>query len=257
MLYFAIWGALVWLFNSWSREQDQNREDRALRRRLKLLAGPGIILYVLAMTFAAIDWVMSLSPHWASTIYGFIFVAGQAITAMSLMIIVVAALSNSEPYAGIIQKRHLHDLGKLLFAFNMLWAYFDFSQLLIIWSGNQPEEISFYRTRLYGGWGVVAVIVLLFSFALPFLVLLSRDVKRSAGLISKVAVWMILMRLVDLFWMTRPEFSSSALPTWLDIVVPIALIGLWIGFFALNLKQQPLLPLGDPKLAEAIAYHER
>ncbi len=256
VLYFAIWGALVWLFNSWSREQDQNPDDRALRRRLKLLAGPGIILYVLAMTFAAIDWVMSLSPHWASTIYGFIFVAGQAITAMSLMIIVVAALSNSELYAGIIQKRHLHDLGKLLFAFNMLWAYFDFSQLLIIWSGNQPEEITFYRTRLYGGWGVVAVIVLLFSFALPFLVLLSRDVKRSAGLISKVAIWMILMRLVDLYWMTRPEFSSSPLPTWLDIVVPIALIGLWVGFFAFNLKQQPLLPLGDPKLAEAIAHHE-
>jgi len=256
VLYFAIWSSLVWLFNSWSREQDQNPEDRALRRRLKLLAGPGIILYVLAMTFAAIDWVMSLSPHWASTIYGFIFVAGQAITAMSLMIIVVAALSNSQPYAGIIQKRHLHDLGKLLFAFNMLWAYFDFSQLLIIWSGNQPEEISFYRTRLYGGWGVVAVIVLLFSFALPFLVLLSRDVKRSAGLISKVAIWMILMRLVDLFWMTRPEFSPSARPTWLDVVVPIALIGLWVGFFAYNLKQQPLLPLGDPKLAEAIAHHE-
>ena len=256
VLYFAIWGALVWLFNSWSREQDQNREDRALRRRLKLLAGPGLILYVLAMTFAAIDWVMSLSPHWASTIYGFIFVAGQAITAMSFMIIVVAALSRSESYAGIIHKRHFHDLGKLLFAFNMLWAYFDFSQLLIIWSGNQPEEISFYRTRLYGGWGVVAVIVLIFSFALPFLVLLSRDVKRSASLISKVAIWMILMRLVDLFWMTRPEFSSSALPTGLDIIVPIALIGLWVGFFAYNLKQQPLLPLGDPKLAEAIAHHE-
>ncbi len=256
VLYFAIWGALVWLFNSWSREQDQNREDRALRRRLKLLAGPGIILYVLAMTFAAIDWVMSLSPHWASTIYGFIFVAGQAITAMSFMIIVVAALSGSEAYAGIIQKRHLHDLGKLLFAFNMLWAYFDFSQLLIIWSGNQPEEISFYRTRLYGGWGVVAVVVLIFSFALPFLVLLSRDIKRSASLISKVAIWMIIFRLVDLFWMTRPEFTSSALPTWMDIVVPIALIGVWVGFFALNLKQQPLLPLGDPKLAEAIAHHE-
>ena len=256
VLYFAIWGALVWIFNSWSREQDQNREDRALRRRFKLLAGPGIILYVLAMTFAAIDWVMSLSPHWASTIYGFIFVGGQAIAAMSLMIIVVVVLSGSEPYSEIIQKRHLHDLGKLLFAFNMLWAYFDFSQLLIIWSGNQPEEISFYRTRLYGGWGIVAVIVLLFSFALPFLVLLSRDVKRSAGLISKVAIWMIVFRLVDLFWMTRPEFTSNALPTWRDIVVPIALIGLWVGFFAFNLKQQPLLPLGDPKLAEAIAHHE-
>jgi hypothetical protein len=255
-LYFAIWGALVWLFNSWSREQDQNPEDRALRRRFKLMAGPGIILYILAMTFAAIDWVMSLSPHWASTIYGFIFVGAQAITAMSFMIIVVAALSSSTPYSEIIQKRHLHDLGKLLFAFNMLWAYFDFSQLLIIWSGNQPEEISFYRTRLYGGWGVVAVIVLLFSFALPFLVLLSRDVKRSAGLITKVAIWMIVFRLVDLFWMTRPEFTANAMPNWRDIVVPIALIGLWVGFFAFNLKQQPLLPLGDPKLAEAIAHHE-
>ena len=255
-LYFAIWAALVWLFNSWSREQDQNREDRALRRRFKLMAGPGIILYILAMTFAAIDWVMSLSPHWASTIYGFIFVGAQAITAMSFMIIVVAALSRSEPYSEIIQKRHLHDLGKLLFAFNMLWAYFDFSQLLIIWSGNQPEEISFYRTRLYGGWGVVAVIVLLFSFALPFLVLLSRDVKRSAGLITKVAIWMIVFRLVDLFWMTRPEFTANAMPNWRDIVIPVALIGLWVGFFAFNLKQQPLLPLGDPKLAEAIAHHE-
>ena len=255
-LYFAIWGALVWLFNSWSREQDQNPEDRALRRRFKLMAGPGIILYILAMTFAAIDWVMSLSPHWASTIYGFIFVGAQAITAMSFMIIVVAALSSSTPYSEIIQKRHLHDLGKLLFAFNMLWAYFDFSQLLIIWSGNQPEEISFYRTRLYGGWGVVAVIVLLFSFALPFLVLLSRDVKRSAGLITKVAIWMIVFRLVDLFWMTRPEFTANAMPNWRDIVVPVALIGLWVGFFAFNLKQQPRLPLGDPKLAEAIAHHE-
>src|SRR5208282_5362700 len=127
------------------------------------------------------------SPHWASTIYGFIFVAGQAISAMSLMIAVVVLLSGSQPFAGVLHKRHLHDLGKLLFAFNMLWAYFDFSQLLIIWSGNQPEEISFYRTRLYGGWGVVAVFVLIFSFALPFLVLLSRDVKRSASLISKVA----------------------------------------------------------------------
>jgi hypothetical protein len=246
----------MWIFNRWSEKQDLDHEDRALRRRFKLLAGPGIILYVVAMTFASIDWVMSLSPHWASTIYGFIIVAGQAISAMSLMIAVVVLLSGSEPFAEVLQKRHLHDLGKLLFAFNMLWAYFDFSQLLIIWSGNQPEEISFYRTRLNGGWGAVAVIVLVFHFAVPFLLLLSEDVKRSARLISKIAVWMIFMRLVDLFWMTRPEFTARALPTWLDIVVPVALIGLWVGFFAMNLKQRPLLPLGDPKLAEAVAQDE-
>jgi hypothetical protein len=254
VIYFAIWFALIWIFNRWSRRQDVDQEDRALRRHFKLLAGPGIILYVVAMTFASIDWVMSLSPHWASTIYGFIFVAGQAISAMSLMIAVVVLLSGSEPFAEILQKRHLHDLGKLLFAFNMLWAYFDFSQLLIIWSGNLPEEITFYRSRLNGRWGVIAVIVLVFHFAVPFLLLLSEEVKRNARLISKIALWMIFMRLVDLFWTTRPELTARALPTWLDIVVPVALIGLWVGFFAKNLKQLPLLPLGDPKLAEAISH---
>ncbi|HVM76504.1 MAG TPA: hypothetical protein VMT75_12725 [Candidatus Saccharimonadales bacterium] len=252
VIYFVIWLGLMLLFNKWSKQQDVDRDDRALRRRLKMWAGPGVILYVLAMTFASIDWVMSLSPHWASTIYGFIFVAGQAITAMSLMIIVVVALS-STPY-GAVYKQRMHDLGKWLFTFNMLWAYFDFSQLLIIWSGNQPEEISFYRTRLYGGWGVVAVIVLLFSFALPFLILLSEHVKKTPSLISKVALWMIIFRLVDLYWMTRPEFTKNPTLYWLDIVVPVALVGLWVGFFAMNLKQRPLLPLGDPKLAEAIAH---
>jgi hypothetical protein len=255
-LYFAIWIVLMLVFNNWSKQQDQESDGEGLKQKLKKLAAPGVILYILAMTFAAIDWVMSLSPRWASTIYGFLFVAGQAIAAMGLMIAVIVLLAGSEPFQGIIKKRHLHDLAKLLFAFNMLWAYFAFSQLLIIWSGNQPEEITFYRSRLNGQWGVVAVIVLLFSFAIPFLLLLSRDVKRTASVVSKIAVWMIFMRLVDLYWMTKPEFTSRALPTWLDIVVPVALIGLWLGFFAMNLKQRPLLPVGDPNLSEVLAPNE-
>ena len=256
VIYFAIWLLLMFLFHRWSKEQDINREDRELRRRLKMLAGPGIILYVFAMTFASIDWVMSLSPHWASTIYGFLYVAGQLISSMSFMIAIVVLLAQTEPFSSVLQKRHLHDLGKLLLAFVMLWAYFDFSQLLIIWSGNQPEEISFYRTRLYGGWGVVAVLVLIFHFFVPFFLLLSQDVKRNAKVLPKIAIWLIFMRLVDLFWMTRPEFTAHAVPSWLDLVLPIALGGLWLGFFAFNLKQQPLLPIGDPKLAEAIEHHE-
>lgn len=254
--YFAIWFLLVWLFNAFSRLQDEQPDDRVIRLRFKRMSGPGIILYVLAMSFAAIDWVMSISPHWASTIYGFMFVAGQLISAMCLMIIVVVLLSRHEPYSGFIRARHFHDLGKLLFAFNMLWAYFAFSQLLIIWSGNQPEEISFYRTRLYGQWGVVAVVVLLCTFALPFLVLLSQNLKRTPALVSKVAIWMLVFRIVDLYWMTRPEFTHSAMPSWLDFVLPVALIGIWVGFFAWNLKQRPILPLGDPKLAEVLAHHE-
>jgi len=256
VLYFGIWLILVFLFNRWSREQDVNREDRGLRRRLKMLAGPGIILYVFVMTFAAIDWVMSLSPHWASTIYGFLFVAGQLISSMSLMIAMVVLLSRAGPLSGILQPRHIHDLGKLLLAFVMLWAYFDFSQLIIIWSGNQPEEISFYRTRLYSEWGVVAIVVVIFHFFVPFFLLLSRDLKRNTKLLPKVAVWLIFMRLVDLFWMTRPEFTPNAWPNLWDLAAVLALGGLWFFFFAGQLKQLPLLPLGDPKLAEAIEHHE-
>jgi hypothetical protein len=256
IVYFVIWLGLMLIFNRWSREQDVNQQDRSLRRNFKMLAGPGIILYVFVMTFAAIDWVMSISPHWASTIYGFLFVAGQLISAMSLMIVIVVMLSRTAPMESLIQTRQVHDLGKLLLAFVMLWAYFDFSQLLIIWSGNQPEEITFYRSRLYGGWGAVAVLVLIFHFFVPFFLLLSRDLKRNYRLLPKVALWLIFMRLVDLFWMTRPEFTVHAFPSWIDVVVPIALIGLWLGFFAFNLQKMPLLPLGDPKLPEAIAHHE-
>jgi hypothetical protein len=256
VIYFGIWIFLMWLFNKMSRQQDANRDDRALRARLKFWAGPGIILYIFGMTFAAIDWAMSLSPHWASTIYGFLFIAGQAISAMSLMIIVVIMCSNAEPFSHFIQKRHLHDLGKLLFAFNMLWAYFGFSQLLIIWAGNQPEEISFYKSRLYGGWGVVAVMVLVLHFFIPFFALLSRDLKRNQALLPKIAMWLIAMRCVDLYWLTRPEFTSHALPTLWDLAAVLALGGIWLWFFAKQLKQQPLLPLGEPKLAEAIANHE-
>jgi hypothetical protein len=255
ILYFVVWLILVFIFNRWSREQDVNREDRGLRR-LKMLAGPGIILYVFVMSFAAIDWVMSISPHWASTIYGFLFVAGQLISSMSLMIAVVVLLSRTGPLSGVLQPRHIHDLGKLLLAFVMLWAYFSFSQLLIIWSGNQPEEITFYRTRLYSEWGVVAAIVLIFHFFVPFFLLLSRDLKRNTNLLPKVALWLIFMRLVDLFWMTRPEFTPNAWPNVWDLAALLALGGLWFFVFAGQLKQLPLLPLGDPKLAEAIEHHE-
>src|SRR2546428_5310099 len=195
VIYFAVWLLLMFIFNVLSKQQDARPEDRALRLRFKMLAGPGIILYVFIMSFAAIDWVMSLSPHWASTIYGFLFVAGQLISSMSFMIAVVALLARTEPFASVLQKRHLHDLGKLLLAFVMLWAYFDFSQLLIIWSGNQPEEISFYRTRLYGGWGIVVVIVLAFHFFVPFFLLLPCVVFRSAMFLATFAIVVLFLRL--------------------------------------------------------------
>jgi hypothetical protein len=256
LIYFAVWLLLMWVFNSWSRKQDVDREDRALRRRLKMLAGPGIILYVFAMSFAAIDWVMSLSPHWASTIYGFLYVAGQLISSMSLMICVVVLLSRAPVFQGVLKPRYLHDLGKLLLAFVMLWAYFSFSQLLIIWSGNSPEEISFYRSRLYGEWGYVSVIILIFHFFVPFFLLLSRDLKRNPSLLPKVALWLIFMRFVDIYWLTRPEFTPSAIPSLWDLAAALGLVGLWFFVFAWQLQKMPLLPLGEPKLEEVLDPHE-
>ena len=256
IVYFAVWLLLMWGFNAWSRRQDLDRDDRSLRRRLKMVAGPGIILYVFAMSFAAIDWVMSLSPHWASTIYGFLYVAGQLISSLSMMICVVVLLSRTPVFAGVLKPRYLHDLGKLLLAFIMLWAYFSFSQLLIIWSGNAPEEISFYRSRLYGEWGYVSVIILVFHFFVPFFLLLSRDLKRNPSLITKVAAWMILMRFVDLFWLTRPEFTSNAMPSLWDLGAVLALGGLWLFYFAWQLQKMPLLPLGEPKLEDFLEAHE-
>src|SRR5258708_3447909 len=199
------------------------------------------------MSFAAIDWLMSLSPHWASTIYGFIFIAGQLISSMSLMIAIVVLLARTGPLSGVLQPRHIHDLGKLLLAFVMLWAYFQFSQLLIIWSGNQPEEITFYYSRLHSQWGVVAVIVLIFHFFVPFFLLLSRDLKRNPRLLPGVAICLIFMRLVDLYWYTRPQFTPSAFPTICDLGAALALRELWFFVFSEQLKHLPLLPSGDPK----------
>jgi hypothetical protein len=257
VIYFAVWLLLVVTLNRWSRRQDVDREDRALRRKFKMLSGPGIILYVFGIGFASIDWAMSLAPNWFSTIYGFIFVAGEVISSFCLVIAILVLLAKTPPMAGIIQPRHFHDLGKFLLTFLLLWAYFSFSQLLIIWSGNQPDEISFYRSRLYGGWGVVAVIVVIFHFFTPFFLLLSANLKRNAGRLTTVAFLLVLMRLVDLFWTTRPAFPNAlAYPSWVDVTVPLALIGFWLAFFARNLKSLPLLPLGDPKLEEAIEVHE-
>ncbi|HEY2460533.1 MAG TPA: hypothetical protein VGI16_06985 [Candidatus Acidoferrum sp.] len=262
IVYFAVWLTLVFLLNKWSRQQDVDQENRLLRRRLKLLSGPGIVLYVFGLGFASIDWAMSLSPHWFSTIYGFIFVAGQLITAMGLAIIILAMLSRTEPIADVVKPKIFGDLGGLLLAFLMLWAYFSFSQLLIIWSGNQPDEIPFFEKRLHGQFAYVSVFILIFHFFVPFFLLLSRDIKRNYRQLPKVAMWLIFMRIVDLYWYTRPEFSlngvpiTSAIPNISDFGAVLALGGLWLHVFAGQLKRMPLLPLGEPKLAEVVAHDE-
>lgn len=254
VFYFAIWILLSYLLNKWSLEQDRTRH-RPLTTRLQGISGPGLVLYGFTVTFASIDWVMSLEPQWFSTIYGVLIMGGQGLSAMAFIIAVVVVLSRYKPLSEVIKPSHLHDLGKLMLAFLMLWAYFGFSQFLIIWSGNLPEEIPWYVRRLQTSWKWVGLALVLLQFALPFVLLLSRDLKRNSRTLVTVAVAVIVMRLVDLIWLTVPEFHEGAFRIhWMDLLMPIGVGGLWLAYFAYQLKQRPLLPMGDPYLEEALAH---
>jgi hypothetical protein len=218
------------------------------------------VMFVLTVTFAAIDWVMSLDAHWFSTIFGLLFVAGWALSCFAFVIMVLTLLANRKPLVDVIGAPHFHDLGKLLLAFVMVWAYFNFSQYLIIWSGNIPEETRWYLYRTRGGWGWVGILLVLFHFALPFLLLLSRDLKRNARRLAIIAGVVLVMRLVDMFWLIAPTLHAPTPQTvqthfnvsWMDFVAPVGLGGIWLWFFVWELKKRPLVPFNDPYLEEAI-----
>jgi hypothetical protein len=245
-IYFAIWLALTYFLNRWSLMQDKTA-DRQYIKRMRLISGPGMVLFVFTVTFASIDWFMSLEPEWSSTIYGFVFVASWALSALAFVIAIMAWLSNHEPMNSIVAQLHFHDLGKLLLALVMLWSYFSFSQFLIIWSGNLPEEIRWYLPRMHGAWGAIALAVVILHFAFPFLFLLSRSLKRNAGKLVIVAVLILVMRLFDLFWTIAPSFTHEHFHvSWMDLVAPIAMGGLWMAMFAWALRQRPLIAINDP-----------
>ena len=190
---------------------------------MQRLSGGGLVLYALTIFFMSVDWMMSIDPHWFSTIYGILFMGGQGLSAMAFTIAVVVLLARTAPMSKVIGPNHLHDLGKLLLAFVMLWAYFKFSQFLIIWMGNLPEEIPWYLIRMTGGWGWVSVLLIVGHFMLPYVLLLNRDLKRTGGTVATIAVLVIAMRLVDLFWLLGPEHGKPLLSVhWLDFVAPVA-----------------------------------
>jgi hypothetical protein len=248
--YFLIWIGTGTILTMLSARQDQGIGTGPLTRRLQVVSGPGLILYGMAVTFAAVDWVMSLEPHWFSSIYGVVFLVGQALLALAFVTRVVVWLANRPPIQGAMGPTQLHDLGNLLLAFVMLWAYIAFSQYLIIWSGNLPEENQWYLHRMAGGWGAVALLLIVFHFVVPFLLLLSRTTKRRAKMLGAVAAGILVVRLIDLFWLIAPAFHAEGFHLhWLDLVLPIGLGGLWLATFLGLLKRRPLLAERDPRFA--------
>ncbi len=213
---------------------------------------PGLVVFTFVTTFAFIDWVMSLEPHWFSTVYGAMFLIGQVLESFAFTIALVVLLSRRGPLREFVTRQHLHDLGNMMFAFMVLWAYLSFSQFLIIWAGNLPTEIPWYLRRLHHGWGWVAMTLVVFHFAAPFVLLLMRGVKRHADRLLKVCMLMLLIRVVDVFWIVEPAFYGQQIKIhWMDVAAPVGVGGLWLALFFWQLKSRPLVPLRDPRLEGA------
>jgi hypothetical protein len=240
--YFVIWLIFVYCLNRWSLEQDRTGEPSVLRR-LRVLSGPGIAIYCLTATFASVDWVMSFVPDWYSTAFGLLFIVSQVLTALALVIGTAMVLAHREPLSTVVSRQRLLDLGNLILTFVMLWAYIAFCQFLIIWAGNLPEEISWYRIHVRGGWIAIVVALLLFHFALPFVLLFFRRVKAREKTLAAVAFGLFFMRLVDVWWVVEPSLHSAIRLHWMDVLAPIGIGGIWIAVFVWQLKGKPLLPL--------------
>lgn len=251
--YFAIWFWLAKALNRSSEAQDRRGGPDATRR-LYNLSGPGLIVYGLTVTFASIDWAMSLEPEWFSTIYSPVFMMGQALTALAFVTLILALLITTTPLADLASEQHLLDLGNMILAFVMLWAYMAFSQFLIIWAGNLKDEIGWYIHRLRGGWQWLGLALAAGHFALPFLALLSRDVKRRVRYLAYLSGWLLIIRFLDMVWNVNPAFDRSVFRFhWMDPLAAIGVGGVWVAAFLSELKKRPILPLHDPDLPGALA----
>ena len=265
--YFLVWLVFAFMLNRWSVNQDLRAFDRTESpraiRRIQRVSGGGLLVYGLTVTFAAFDWVMSLDPLWYSTMWGVIFLIGQALSTLALMIVLLSLLSQVRPLSDFVTTGHFHDLGNLLLAFTMLWAYVAFSQYLIIWSGNIAEETPYYVYRTNGAWKYVALALIILHFFVPFVLLLSRRTKRTVRTLTIVALVILAMRFVDLYWTVTPmwhqarghathfkDIPTSALPHWLDIAAPVGIGGIWIWLFIGQLRRLPLIPPHDPRAME-------
>jgi len=264
LIYFALFGAMIAYLNKRSVLQDRATTAEAsadLMTQSSKFSGPAVIFWCLIVSFAAVDWVMELDPHFASTIYGMLFIAGWGLSSVCFVTLILAALSKLPPLNAVLGKRHFHDLGKLMLTFVMVWAYFNFAQYLIIWSGNIPEETRWFVVRETGRWGWIGVILIFFHFAIPFLVLLKQDFKRKATQLAALAIFILIMRVFDMLYLIGPnprisvpspagEFILSPL----DILGPIAVGGIWLWAFFTQLNRRPLVPYNDPYFENAVEH---
>jgi hypothetical protein len=252
VVYFAIWSGMAFLLARWSHEQDANPAGD-LDARFARLSGPGLVVYGLTVSLASVDWMMSVDPHWFSTIYGFAMMAGHGLVALAFTVLMLSILGAEAPLAGIVRTKHVHDLGKLMFAFVMLYAYLTFSQFLITWSANLPEEIPWYMKRLSGGWQYLMFALIALHFALPFLIMLSAEVKQNLRRLAWIATLLFVMRFFDTVFQVEPQYHKAFTIHWTDLVTLVGIGGVWFAVFTHFLKGRPVLPVHDPYFHQVLA----
>ncbi|MFQ5790619.1 MAG: hypothetical protein ACE5JI_09115 [Acidobacteriota bacterium] len=254
LAYLLGWSALAWWFRRQSLRQDDT-QDIAITRRLQTASAPAMLFFGLTVTFASFDWIMALDPHWYSTILGVYFFAGSAVAILAFLIIEVLWLQTAGLLLNIVSYEHFHDLGKLLFGFVAFWAYIAFSQFMLIWYGNIPEETSWYAHRLQHGWTTVSWGLAVGHFVLPFFFLLPRDVKRKRATLLIGAFWLLAMHYLDLYWLVMPNFHLDGFaPHLLDITTLAGVGGVFLGTLTVLLRRSALVPLGDPRLLESLSF---
>lgn len=255
VLFFLLWIGTAWLLNVWSRKQDQG-DGPVMAERMANLSGPALVVYGLSITFASVDWVMSLQPTYYSTIFGAIIATGQLLSALAVAIIVLAWVVDTPPVVEFVSKEALTDIGSLLFTFLILWAYMEFFQFMLIWIANLPREVQWYLPRTAGAWYWVAWMLAIFHLMVPFFLLLMRDVKRHPPALAQVAGLLLFMHLVFGYWQVQPVFLGTTIADhWMDFLMPVALGGLWLANFLWELDRYPLLPLRDINQEAAARHH--
>ena len=253
-VYFAIWTALSEILRRWSLRQDETRAIALTANSWKLGAG-GMPLHALAVSFAGVDWIMSLHPTWGSTMFGLYVISGNVVGACALWIVVTYLASRAGLLGGRLTPSHLHSQGKFLLAFTCFWAYVAFSQFMLVWIANLPEEAPWYLARAHGGWLPVALILLVGHFALPFAILLSREVKKKPRAIAAIAIWILVMHAVDVYWLILPHLDDQKpSPRWTELAAFIGIGGIAIAFGLWRARGKNVVPVGDPYLEESSRY---
>ena len=253
-VYFVVWVLLATYLNRLSLNQDQSHSPSILRRA-RIMSAPGLILFALTTTFAAFDWLMSLDAHWYSTIFGVYIFAGAFLAFLSLMTLVTLQLRNNGVLENVVTQEHDHDLGKLMFAFTIFWGYMAFSQYFLIWYGNIPEETVWFLHRWENSWKTVTLVLVFGHFIIPFFVLFPQGSKRNALVLKIMAIWLLLMHWVDLYWIVMPSLHSHDVHlSWIDLATMVGIGGVFIWYFWARLAKQPLVPVNDPGLQKSINF---